>query len=167
MPKRFRAVNSWSVSYIKQLIVVGAPYIKDHTREHSYRFVEALVNIACPGYRFRTILQEISITICQFFYSLDVDLDLEPPKIISTILDTHAACDEYLEISGFLQDRDEHIKGGPIEMIFLIIRSGKQDTLPGYEGSVRSRDKFPASFRGRFRSGGMSDTYSTGCHVST
>lgn len=107
----------------------------DPAREYSYKFVEALVNIACPGHRFRTIVHDVLHTICQFICSLDdidIDLDLEPPKSISTILETHAAYDDYLEVSGFLQDKYDVVKGGSIEMVFLIFRSRKQDTLPGY-----------------------------------
>lgn len=104
--------------------MVGAPDIKDTTRELSYKFVEALINIACPGYSFSTVVQDVSLTISQFFYSLDVNLDLESPKSISTLLETHAAYDEYLKISGFLQYK-QGVKRGSIEIVFLIIRSEK------------------------------------------
>lgn len=110
---------------------VGGSDINKPIREHSYRFIEALVNIACPGYHFRTLVQDVSLTIVRFFYSVEVDVDLEPPKPIPTILGTRAAYDEYLEICGFLQDKDD-VKCGSTETVFLIIRSGKQDALPGY-----------------------------------
>lgn len=111
---------------------VGRSDIEKPTTEHSYEFVEALVNIACPGYLFKTIIEDVSLTICRFFYSLDIDLDLDPPKSISRILETHATYDEYLEISGFLQDKAYDVKGGFMEMVFLIVRSGKPDTLSSY-----------------------------------
>jgi hypothetical protein len=96
--------------------VTGEPDIKDTTRGHSYKFVEALVDIACPGYHFRTIVQDVSFAFCQFFCNVDLDLDLESPKSISTILETHASYDEYLEISGFLQDKHD-IKSDSIEIV--------------------------------------------------
>ena len=97
--------------------MAGSPDIKDTTQGHSYKFVEALVDIACPGYRFRTIVEDVSFAFCQFFCNVDLDLDLEPPKSISTILETHASYDEYLEISGFLQDKCDN-KSDFIEIVF-------------------------------------------------
>jgi hypothetical protein len=115
-----------------QLIVVAAPDIIEPTPEHNYSFVEALVNIACPGYLFEAFVHDVSLTICQFFYSLDVDPDLGSPTSVSKILETRAAYDEYLEASGFLQDKYDDIRGDFIEMIFLMFSTGKQDTLPNH-----------------------------------